>query len=566
MHRTRTSLRSLRILAGLVALAASVTAQALSPPVVKILERDQILGNAPVDVFLKIMVINRGAWYADLNTMHETDDRMVVLNGFPVIFKGASLASPRGAQLGVPADMDINNQGYFGWPLSMTGVLNSENKGVYWNTINLAQKGKNIFATEFDGRSFGANTVYDNFFVVKINDSNSLLVSAKIDDPSLQGTKKENALLILRTDGMGNVTSEEFLLLQRVNVPGTNETFNTLGDFRDQLAFNDNEDWIAIIDLGTDKAVDTAVMINHEIVLREGDPTPGLADRFLLDMDLGARVDINAFGDWVGRFSDDGPNIDNLFILVNGEIYVQEADIVPQLAPLVLQGFDTAPVRICDNGAIYWYGRVNDASGQQRVYFRNKKIIVQEGITAVTGGTLPGPTVLAGLVATEYAFEVSDSGRFWLGWADVTPSKVGLLLGDWGALVPMPGAGCPNNPATLTHISGEAQIGSTVVFEMDGPAALGARPFLYWSLGRAAAGNPCGLTIPEGQLLIDPGRMLPPRKGPLHTPGVPTTFTINLPADPLLVDRKFFGQGYYRDSTTGALMLSDGYSMEIGAP
>jgi hypothetical protein len=100
---------------------------------------------------------------------------------------------------------------------------------------------------------------------------------------------------------------------------------------------------------------------------------------------------------------------------------------------------------------------------------------------------------------------------------------------------------------------------------MDGPVPDGARAFLYWSTREATPGNACGLAIPDGQLLIDPTGIFRRWRNPLpHADGTPDQFTFKLPLDPTLVDRKFYAQGFYWDLS--GFVLSDGYSMEVGAP
>jgi hypothetical protein len=524
---------------------------------------DNVLGSGTIRQFNKITVSDGGFYYAEVltNDNNKQKDNVVVLNGFLAVLESTPVTEPAGASIAGFDDMDVNSQGFVGWPLRLQDTGSTSNDtGVYWNTLMLVQESGNVTATGFNGQAFGANTTYFKFFSAKINDRNSVLVSCEIQDPSQGGAQREQALVILKTDGAGTLVEEEFVAVQRFPFSTTGEDFGGLGQDVNNIGFNNNDGWIAILKAGSDLTADSMVVMNNQILAREGSlgPLPG---RRYTDLG-GSKIDLNDFDEYIFTAFLDGNTSNNVFLNVNGEVYAREGFTFPQIAPWNVDRFDAVPMYMANSGDAYWYVKTTDNATEDQFFFRNREVIIQENTTIVGGGAVNG------LRTTQYSFHVSKSGRFWL--AEIIPSGGGeaLALADFGALVPIPG--CSNtNPGSLVKTSGDARLGQTVKFDMDGEQGVGAVPLIWWSAAQSIPGQPCGLDTKNGEVLVSP---LPANKVGQQTgapsTGGPVEFVVQVPFDTSLVDLKAYGQGIWLDKNSQAggppVQLTNAYLFEIG--
>ena len=549
--------RNLVRLAGIAALLGTATAQTGGAAALKLKRNDQILGNGRIVQFEHLAVTDSGLFYTDVRSDDSQNDRVTLLNGFMVMVTRTNVAEPPGALFDLSNDLSVNKFGFIGWPVKLRATIggNADDTGVYWNTLLLTQEGADVVNPFIDGIALGVDTVYSGFDYVFLNDKNHLLVAGDVQDPTFKG--KESSLALLKTDGQGNLTEEIWLGIQDYPFQG-GPNLDGIGGQKDSFGFNNNDDWMAQVKIDDSNTSDTGIVYNGVFVAREGDAHPTIAGRAYADFGT-SRLGMNDMGDYVFTATLDGANEDNLVLMRNQEVFAREGSSVSGFAPDTIIRFDSAPQKIANSGDVYWYASISGSSNQSRVYMRNKRVIVQEAVSVI------GPGTLNGLRTTAYAFTVSPNGRFWLAEVVLANGNEAVILADFGSIVPIPG--CGSNPVTLQKAatSGDARIGETVVFEMDGAVPTGATPFLIWSTQALATGLECGRMFPFGELFISPAaaNVVSRSVGAPYT-GTAATFTYPIPQDPSLANMESFAQGFFREND-GTLHLSNGMHMVLGS-
>jgi hypothetical protein len=329
------------------------------------------------------------------------------------------------------------------------------------------------------------------------------------------------------------------------------------------IALANDGSWMARISAGASFSTDTMILRNGEVLAREGGASP-LAGRAYRDLGT-TRLDLDDLGGHLFVASLTGDTSSNEVLVRNGAVFVQEGQSFPSIAPHALARTGAAPVVLANSGDVFWYGQTsNPDTTRNQVYFRNREVLVQEGVTGVDGVTVASVRESAG------AFHASDSGRFWIGEVVLTGGAETVLLADFGAVVPLPA--CVPNPASLRKLSGDAVVGATLTLEMTGGQAPGVLPLLLVSVAQAAPGSGCGRTTSAGEVLIDvTGSSLVHRAFGAPWAGGPVSFASTLPTDPSLIDLVVYAQGSFWDLNGVAPAqprqhLTDGLVLEIGAP
>ncbi|HED65137.1 MAG TPA: hypothetical protein ENJ09_06225 [Planctomycetes bacterium] len=561
----RISNRLLPCLLATAALAGSQP-QAQQNTRVVLREGQPILGaGGDIKTFNKIAVSDTGIFYANVQTTGDKSmDDVVLLNGFLSILEGSVVAAPSGATIRSFTDIDVNSQGFVGWPLSLSTGSNTNDTGIYWNTLLLALENNDVVATDVYGVPFNGRTVYNKFSTAKINDRSSILWAGNLDDKGTSGT--EGALILERTDGQGTLIGEDILAMKGFAFPGQTETVKAVGINVNNIALNNNDDWIAMIKMNSSSLTDSTVTLNGQILAREGEESP-IPGRFFTDFG-GSKIDLNDFKDYVFTAFVDGDTSSNAMLIVNGQIYAQEGQTYPAFEPQILDRFDSVPMFIANSGDVFWYAKTLEGASTDQYLLRNQEVIVQENVTAV------GNETVTKIQSTTYAYHVSKSGRFWIAEVENGNGDSMLILADFGTSYPLPG--CTGNPGTLTKVTGETRAGETLLLEMDGAQGIGAIPMVFWSANNAAgtaatSAVQCGLVKPVGEIMISLARSdLFVKQIAAPYTGVPISLRIDIPNDPSLINMKVYGQGVFWDAagTSGGptFQLTNGYYLEIGAP
>lgn len=556
---------------GLALLAATASAQ--NPDMV-LRRNTPIIGNGNIVLFDQMVVNNNGFNYAVVKTDDPVADEVVLLNGFMVLAKGTGVAAPTGAFMNsvVPGSMSTNNSGYIAWGLDLGGGLqNSEDRGLYWNTLLLGQEGSPPFTDNIGGVPFttSANsggefpdTVYSTFSNTFLNDHDEMLVLGNLQDEAFKG--QENYAAIVTTNGVGQITDEEFLVVKRYPFPATGDEVKALTTSRVNWDFNNRRDWIGQVEL---RSVGVFLMMNGQPLFKSGDPIPSHPGQNLISFTSSS---LNNHGDFVMKISTNAANPVNEAIVLNGDtVVINEGQTFPAIAPHTVTRFDGAPVEIADSLDVFWYCQTsNTVNAQDRCYFRSvykgnntwdHKIIAQEGVTVAAGSPI------GDLRSTESAFAISDNGRFWVGEVLLANNAEALLVADFGASVPL--HGCSGvNEGTLQKVNGDPLIGKTLTYEVDGDMLAGTAPILLWSTKPAIPGSDCGIRAGKKEILINATspQMFAKMVGTPYA-GDPVQFTFQLPLDPALIDATIYAQASITIQN-GRLRLTNAIEMSIGQP
>ena len=103
-----------------------------------------------------------------------------------------------------------------------------------------------------------------------------MLVAADIDDPGIPSTR-EDALLLVETDGQGGAIVERLLLREGLALPATGELVRQVGSLRRSIALDGNGRWMAQVKVDAPLTVDSLLVLDGVVVAREGglSPVPG---------------------------------------------------------------------------------------------------------------------------------------------------------------------------------------------------------------------------------------------------------------------------------------------------
>jgi len=466
-----------------------------------VLEGDVIPGAGTVTGIANIAVNNNGDTFVEVTTNGPANANQAILkNGNLFLMEGQALTSPAGATCGTFDSLSANISGNGAFNLSMGGQTAATDTGVFWNDQLVLQEG-----TISTSAAFTANTPYVGFDEVRINDNDQILLMGRVNDPNIGANNLDACVVILNTDGQGNLTGENVLWKADDNA-GSNvfpaTQFSTQAHTYD---FNNAGQVIHQVFMATGSgANDVAVYLDQTNLAEEASPSP-VAGRNWSTLSAAA-VGLNNNGDWVLRAALDGNSIDNELLVKNNVKFVQEGDILAGTGGWALEKFASSPADISDTGDVAWFGNWDDPNTSMDTgIFINMDLKVQEGVTQIGNNTVKA------LRGTADGFRFAPSGGFLIFEAELDNGLEGAFyisagepgtptcFGDGtGVVCPCgnfgpPGAGCSNSTgmgATLAG-TGSPSIGSNSIgFNVQGLAPF--KPALLVS-------NPSQQTVPYGE-------------------------------------------------------------------
>ena len=537
-------------------IASSVAAAQSATPVLK--QGEPLYGVGTIGNIFAVEVNDNGEWLARVSS--SAAGVILVRNGIPVLHENDRLGMPEGATVNTMKDPSFNNHGDVGWVLNLNGVSSDYDAGVYNSGNLICLQGRLCTASRLT-----PGTTWVDFYNVFINDQREMLITGRVDDPGITGPQ-DYAIMRATLDGEGYLLGEECLLIETDPISGiSGATFQALNTGKNSLAFNNRGDWLSFVDTTASSAQDGMLLLNGEVVLREGQQSPIQGRNW---ENLGnPEIDINDQGDWVCSARLTGANTDDWLIARNNEKVVQEDDVIPSISPHTIENFYSTGVLLSNAGNVFWFCLFNDSNPDtDRAYFMNKDILVRSGVTWA------GDTLIKDCRHAGRPFEVSPNGRFYVFIAEMPNGNDGVFLMDLGMIAPM--NGCSTNDAKLSHASGFPLVGETLEFRMDAGQASGVTPVLAIStqpvIGWDSTG--CGLPLPFGELMIDVGGGGNPvvtRFGPAWG-GAPVSFFVNIPDDPALIGAFLYAQGVFWDIggllPGDNLLLTNGMMMQLSAP
>lgn len=380
------------------------------------------------------------------------------------------------------------------------------------------------------------------------NEQDELLVVARIE-----GAPGERALLRyeFRRDG---ITRASTLLLRTGDTLSDGSVVRNLPVELRSLALNERGQWLARV-LSTDGG--ERLVGENGVVLRTGDPSP-LPGRPIVE--IGPNFDLNDFGVHALSVRVAGAAGTEVLLLKDGEVLAAEGDVVPSVLPffpgLVLA--DIGRVRLANSGNVYWQLMIGEGPLARGFggFMRDSQLILE------VGNSFAGGRRILAFSDDPENFQISPSGRFWLGRVELAGTGEALVLADFGAAVPLPG--CTANAATLRLSQGLVRAGATPHVALDGAVPLGSTGIVHVSLGAARPGEDCGIATPHGEVMIDPAQLIASVPAGLFAGGA-LDVPMAIPANLALVNMELFLQGSFT-RPGGGIVLSNGMRLEIGAP
>jgi len=516
----------------LLSLSSVLAAQQVQP----VLRENDVIGGEPVRNLLRSVIGDDGVWHGMVlkNTPVHDGNAEILRDGVVVAAEGDALVG--GGHLVALYSLEGGTDN-----LCMLAYLQSFG-GVAFSDSALVRAGRVVLQGDQPPAVVGLppGTVCNQIETLAANAHDTALVIAR-----LNGNPADRALIQFRFDASGASVVRQ-LLLRTGDVLSDG---SVVANFS-RATLSEHGDWL--VQLTTTAQQDRLVGGVREY-LRSGTPSP-IPGRNVLQI-LG-NYSLNDLGELATAVVLDGSLLTDNALLAKGAVVAQEGDLLPPVVPPIpggtLAGF--GQVRIANSGNVYWQGLVS--------YRHDHGSFLRDGVAFLQAGA----SQIAGELVTGFAnvidnFEVSPSGRFWIGQVELQTTGRAYVTADFGAAVPLPG--CTPNPGALRVTGGLALAGQTLGLTLDGPAQLGSPAFLYLSLGLARPGQPCGVSTGFGELLISPAL----RVGSLpagNYAGAALPVPLVIPASAALVDVDVFAQGAFLQGT--GPMLTNAMAIEIGAP
>jgi len=522
-------------------LASLASAQEFRP----VLRENDAVGGGTVDSIDSIRVSDDGSWSALAHTVNVStpffraslvEDRRLLATE-PVVIP----------DLGRPMHSFLATAGT-GPNLALLGLANLSPQP---SALVIVRAGRTVLMQGQPVVASGApaGTICRAIETLAGDELDTLLVVARLD-----GGLNDRGLFRLEFHPDGSSRART-LLLRSGDTLSDGSVVRTIPTELRTLALNEKGQWMVLVNAedGHDRLV-----VDGAVVLRSGDPSP-LQGRPVAE--ILQSFDLNDLGGRALTVRVAGSTDTDELLLKNGGILAIEGDVVPSRSPLIpdLELADIGRVRISDSGNVYWQLMTLDAplGRSSGAFMRDSEIVLQ------AGASLAGGELVTGFAADPENFQVSPSGRFWLGNVELQISGHALVLADFGAAVPLLGCAAAN-PATLRLSDGLVLAGTTPHLALDGAVPVGSLGLVHVSLGAARPGEECGILTPFGELLVDPAQ----RVGAITAgqfAGAALDVRMPIPNSASLVDLELFVQGSFT-RPGGGVVLSNGMRLEIGAP
>lgn len=372
---------------------------------------DDIEDFGVVDEILWEAVNNSGEWTVLINRNlgNGGEEDGLLRNGVLFLQERTEIEQPPGAILEGLTAFDMNDTGQLSIHLYLDGTLGEDdNSGIYLDDQLVIQEGAVSTA-----EGFSPGTVYRGFFTAYALDDGRLVAVGSVDDPAIP-SDVDRAVVLLTPGAQGAPAHEEVLVKQSQVLAGQSEELIEIGFEFGSFDVNDTGQIGFVAELDGDQAVNMAIYVDQTIVAQEGAPSPAPGRNWLsfskpyTSLTESGEVRINNSGSWAADAFLDGDLETDYVIVRDGEIVVQEGDILPGTAPYPVTSFGSrAPIDLDDSGRVLWYGEWEDDQQEtQEALFLDREILVQAGVTLV------GDETVTSLVGGSDAFAMSDDGSY----------------------------------------------------------------------------------------------------------------------------------------------------------
>ena len=329
-----------------------------------------------------LAVNDSGHWIVEVDTNNPvtTADSMMVMDGAMYLREDQSLAAPTGATIGFFDSVNLNASGHSGWNFELRNTVPSD-QGLYFDTTLVLRRG-----TISTASGFSPNTPYLAFSEAAINDSNQILVCARVDDPGIPNATNF-AMVRVDYNAAAGMYSEVVLSKQGELVPELGGGITDFATARETMAISNNGDAVFVALVGNYGGVFRANGSGRWTLAADGGASP-IPGRSWRSMAAGS-VDLNNAGDWVLCGTLEGDFATAAIIVKNNQKVVQQGDAPPGIPPPPgggawrLTSFGSSvykPVQMSDRGEVLWFGDWDDPSTfSDTALFVNEKPILRKG-------------------------------------------------------------------------------------------------------------------------------------------------------------------------------------------
>ena len=538
----------------LVLLALSVSASIEAQSLTRLIGAgDPVPGGDLVESFSAVAVAPDGTWGAILATdADDAIDVLVLVDGVVVLREGDPIGGMPGFVASGLNELDLAT----GHPACLSIVARQDSdyrSAAVLGGVAIAQELGLVGAPEFT-----PGTPWVQVTAARIGPTGAVLISGQMDDPNIprlidyglvrteldaKGVRSYTA--VLKTDdpiaGLDGGSCDY--------LPSSARSFELAGD----------DHWIANVNFSGVTELDGYVLDGTAVVVRD---TPSLVAGRDWGILLPTSLSVNSLGEhaYFGRL-EGPPNSNDALIAKNGAILVQKGEPLPSIAPARIRTLDSTSVEISDAGRVLWYGdTASFPDPSEGGLFLDRAPLVR------IGDPLPGGGTLASFLPAGKGTCLSADGRWVVFGARDEDGLEALYRIDLGAVIPMSDGGL--NEGRLRLSGGLALPGESIDLALSAGPAPGSATVLFASALPAPGWPPLGLSLPFGELLIDPsaGAYLGSRDVGTWVGDVRRT-TLGIPDDPTLAETTFYLQGAFFDpsGTTGAFVhLTGGLAVTVG--
>ena len=517
-----------------------LAAPAWSQKITKLIESYDKVGTSRVVSFWNPIVNDAGDWGARI--ILSPSSAAIVFNGAAVLFEGDPLLAPpgrirylhslTGAGGGLAAHVRLDG---------LQSPLPPAPFAILRNRVPVLIQG-----LPFDATGLPSGTICRELGGMGSNGGNTLVSYVRTDLGEAlvrfgfgpQGPATSATVDLATGQALSDGSRVSSIVLNGLSVPAP---VNGRGDWM----------WWVIGDDGRERLV-----TRDRILVRSGDPSPVPGRTFVAAHPNPPIALAHAFNDFGGyafvrRIS--GDLASDSLLVKNGEKLAQEGDVLPALAPEVLTDLEPTSVCMSNSGHVYWVAHTNGPTYHNLNLMRDLEPILRVGEARVENDLVTS--------LDPFSVRISPSGRYVALRVIHGAVKHFLVHIDLGASVRLDS--CRQNPGWLTHDEGLVLPGHTMRFTLNGTAAVFSTVRLCGSLREATPGVACGISIPYGELLIDPVYRQPANfLG--YWNNTPMSVAVPLPPDPVLVDLEYFLQGAF--TLGNRVVLTNAMKLTIGAP
>ena len=519
--------------------AVALASPAWSQQITKLLESNDSIGNQVVTSITHPIVDDAAEWGA-LVGLYNPNGTALVFNRVPIAYAGDPLASPPGQ-----IQRLLSLTGARG---ALAGLVRLQNLPAPFPPSPFAILRNNlpvlVQGLTFDALGLPPGTYCRELGGMGSNGGNALVACVRTD--------LGEALVRFTYAGTGPATSATVdLATGQVLSDGSTVSALDFHDLGRPDPVNGRGDWMWWV-LGNDGR--ERLVTRDRILVRSGDPSPVPGRSYVANHpnpQLALAHALNDFGGYafVKRIS--GDLASDSLLVKNGSKLAQEGDVLPRLAPEAMTDLEPSAVCISNSGHVYWVAHTDGLSSHNLNVMRDLEPIVRVGETRV------GNKLVTFLDA--FSLRVSPSGRYLLVRVFSGLERM-LVRIDLGASVPL--ESCRPNRGELVHSDGLVLPGRTLRFTLSATASVFSVVRLNGSLGEATPGNPCGIAVPFGELMLDPALRQPSLFVGFWN-NVPLDVSVTLPPDPSLVNLEYFIQGSF--SSPSRVVFTNAMKLVIGA-